>query len=372
MAVRTEGATAETAAWLDRPGYVVDGVVVAHRDGAVRLGAGGSPGRGREAREALEDLVLSRSATRCTGAGNREREEGPDPFRTAFERDRDRIVHSTVFRRLAGKTQVVCAPPDHVHTRLTHAMEVAQIARGICEGLGLNATMGEAGGLAHDCGHSCLGHAGESAMQGFLGDFDHAVFGADVMLAPLNLTVEVLDAVRNHSWSRPAPSTPEGMAVSLADRIAYCSADVTDAVRLGLVRLQDFPDIVVSVLGTTQRQMVGSLVGSVIEAASSSGVIGLTHEAYEALDALRTFNYERIYMSDLSMRQRAAAIPMLQSLVIRYATSPALLGRPELVDGSDEALDAAVTYVVGMTDRYACDAAVALLGWDERKLPRAV
>ncbi|MGH8994894.1 MAG: hypothetical protein ACRDYB_02490 [Acidimicrobiales bacterium] len=127
-----------------------------------------------------------------------------------------------------------------------------------------------------------------------------------------------------------------------------------------------------AVLDRTPREQVGALVGAVIQALSTTGVVGLTPAAYEALDVLRAFNYERIYTGEIRVRQRVAAIQMLQALVGRYATTPVLMGRPELVDGSDEAIEAAVTYAVGMTERYACDAAVSLLGWDELKLSRAI
>ena len=185
----------------------------------------------REAREAEEEWLLAPGATRSVGAGHRAVEEDPDPWRTCFERDRDRILHSTAFRRLAGKTQVFIFPADHQRTRLTHALEVVQVANAISRACRLNVSLTEAIALGHDCGHGPGGHASEEALSPFLAEgFDHAVWGADVTAAPLNLCAETLDGIRNHSWSRPSPATPEGEVVALADRIAYCAHDLEDAV----------------------------------------------------------------------------------------------------------------------------------------------
>ena len=172
--------------------------------------AGTSLGRG--AREAAEDDGLAPGATRAEAAGHREVPEAPDPFRTCFERDLDRIHHSRPFRRLAGKCQVYIAPDDdHLRTRMTHAIEVAQVASSIARGARLNVALTTAAATAHDCGHGPAGHASEDALSPFLPDgYHHAVYGADVVLRPLNLCAETLDAVRNHSWNRPAPLTPEG------------------------------------------------------------------------------------------------------------------------------------------------------------------
>src|SRR5689334_22210180 len=191
----------------------------------------------RAAREDEEHRTRAPGATRAVGAGNRARPEEVDPYRTCFERDLDRIQHSRPFRRLAGKCQVYIAPEDdHLRTRLTHAVEVAQVATSIARAAGLNVALTEAIALAHDCGHGPAGHASEEAFSPYVvGGYDHAVYGADVTLAPLNLCAETLDGVRNHSWRRPAPSTPEGEVVAWADRIAYVSHDFTDAVRAGIL-----------------------------------------------------------------------------------------------------------------------------------------
>src|SRR5207344_1559717 len=192
------------------------------------------------------------------GAGNRVLDEAPDPFRTCFERDRDRILHSPAFRRLAGKTQVFVFPDDHQRTRLTHALEVAQVARSVATAIGLNVALTEAIALGHDCGHGPGGHASEDALSPYVPEgFDHAVWGADVTLTPLNLCVETLDGVRNHSWRRPPPSTPEGEVVAWADRIAYVSHDFTDAVRAGILQPSDLPDEIADIVGHSQSRQIG-------------------------------------------------------------------------------------------------------------------
>ena len=207
--------------------------------GASRRGRRSSGGACSGARSARPRSTprSRRARRRPVGAGTRARDEEPDPFRLCFERDLDRIKHSHPWRRLAGKCQVFIAPEDdHLRTRLTHAVEVAQVATGIARVAGLCVPLTEAIALAHDCGHGPAGHASEEAFSPYVpGGYDHAVYGADVTLAPLNLCVETLDGVRNHSWRRPAPSTPEGEVVAWADRIAYVCHDFEDAVRAGIL-----------------------------------------------------------------------------------------------------------------------------------------
>ena len=223
--------------------------------------AGGARGRAGRA--------LAPGATRPVGAGVRLRPEEPDPFRLCFERDLDRIKHSRPWRRLAGKCQVFIAPEDdHLRTRLTHAVEVAQVATGIARAANLCLPLVEAIALAHDCGHGPAGHASEEAFSPFLPGtgYDHAVYGADVTLAPLNLCVETLDGVRNHSWRRPAPATPEGEVVAWADRIAYVCHDFDDAVRAGILEPDDLPADVRAVVGDRPSAQIGAFMGAVLDA----------------------------------------------------------------------------------------------------------
>lgn len=330
----------------------------------------------RPAREAAEDEALCAAATRAAGAGRRARAEEPDPLRTCFERDRDRILHSAAFRRLAGKTQVFVFPDDHQRTRLTHALEVAQVATAVARACRLNVTLTEAIALGHDCGHGPGGHASEEALTPYVpGGFDHAVWGADVVVAPLNLCAETLDGIRNHSWSRPAPQTPEGAVVSWADRIAYSCHDLEDAVQAGIVTYDLLPDLVRERVGTSRSSQLRAFIGAMIEAAATTGRVGMTDDLATALAELRAFNYERVYLRPASVRQSEAVVRVLQALVEHFADRPNLLPGEHtagLAGGTDEALRAAVGYVAGMTDRYACQLAIAHLGWDRADLPEGI
>ena len=322
----------------------------------------------RVGRERAEDTELAVGATRSSGAGRRAREEEPDEWRTCFERDRDRILHSPAFRRLAGKTQVFIFPADHQRTRLTHALEVAQVATAIGRACRLNVALVEAIALGHDCGHGPGGHASEDAMEVFIPGFDHAVWGADVTAGPLNLCAETLDGIRNHSWSRPSPSTPEGQVVGLADRIAYCAHDLEDAVHAGIVSAADLPGAVVEVCGSRRSEQLRSFISDVVESVCETGLIGLSAPLAEGLAELRRFNHERIYLRRESVAQAQAVITMLRALVEHYVANPSLL--PADLRGSDDTVRAAVAYVSGMTDRFSCAQAVALLDWPDHQLPR--
>jgi dGTPase len=348
------------------------GIVLAHRERSAPALVPVDQPLDRHAREAIEAAALSPGATRASGAGTRARTEVADPVRTCFERDRDRVLHAAAFRRLAGKTQVFVRPADHQRTRLTHALEVAQVATAIARATGLNVALTEAIALAHDCGHGPGGHASEAAFAPYLpGGFHHAPWGADVTLTPLNLCAETLDGVRNHSWSRPSPSTPEGVVVSWADRIAYCAHDLEDAVHAGIVSPRDLPTEVVATLGATRAEQLCRLINAVVTTVVDHGVVGMSTEPAEALGALRAFNYERIYTRAASVAQERSVIEVLRALAEFY------LERPQLLPGTADIIEAdpvteAVAYVNGMTDRFAFDAAVRLLGWAPERLPQGI
>ena len=363
-------------------GHGTDDVVVAHADSVATVGDAFV--RTREAREEHEAATLATNATRAHGAGNRAHDEEPDPFRTCFERDRDRILHDSAFRRLAGKTQVFVFPDDHQRTRMTHALEVAQVARSVAESLSLNVPLVEAMAIGHDCGHGPGGHASEDALSPYLdGGFDHAPWGADVTLQRLNLCAETLDGIRNHSWSLPAPQTPEGEVVSWADRIAYVCHDFEDAVAAGIVTADMLPTIVAERCGRDRSRQLGTFVRAMVTATKATGRIGMVPDIAEALAEFRRFNYEYVYLRPASQQQAAAVVSLLRALVEHYADRPhaiphqtitAALGeRADYVDaGGPEALRAAVAYVAGMTDRYACQQGLAQLAWDPAKLPRGI
>jgi dGTPase len=346
----------------------------AHLDAATKLGA--IDGFRRGDREAVEDSILAPGATRSAGSGHRATEEAPDEWRTCFERDRDRILHGTpAFRRLAGKTQVFIFPEDHQRTRLTHALEVAQVATGIARALRLNVALAEAIALGHDCGHGPFGHASEDAFSPYIpGGYDHAVWGADVVLAPLNLCLETLDGIRNHSWSRPAPGTPEGEVVAWADRIAYVCHDFEDAVHAGIVTPAMLPDSVQGIGGERRSRQLDVFISGVIETSLDAGEVVLRSDLAEVLAEFRSFNYRQIYMRPASAAQGEAVIRVLRALVEFYADRPNTLPGFEPEDpgspaGSEQALREAVTYVAGMTDRFAFAQARAHLGWDVTGLP---
>jgi len=348
-----------------------EGLRQAHPGPPVPLGAAAI--LDRETREALEEERLAPGATRARGAGERPRPEEPDPWRTCFERDRDRILHSPAFRRLAGKTQVFVFPDDHQRTRLTHALEVAQVARAIAAALGLNEALTEAIALGHDCGHGPFGHASEDALDPLVpGGFDHAPWGADVTLAPLNLTREVSEGIRNHSWSRPAPKTPEGEVCALADRIAYTTHDAEDAARAGVVDLADLPSVVLERAGQRRSEQLARFVQDVVLTSQEAGAVGMSEAMAEALGALRAWNYERIYLRPESLEQARAVDRLLRALVEHYVAHPAELPGAEAGSPEEDRVRRAVAYVAGMTDRFACAQAVRLLGWPKEELPRGM
>ncbi len=330
----------------------------------------------RGAREEREDETLAPHASRAVGAGTRAVPEEPDALRTCFERDLDRIQHSKAYRRLAGKCQVFIAPDDdHLRTRLTHAIEVCQVAVSIARPCGLNVALTAAAATGHDCGHGPAGHASEGALSPFVeGGYHHAVYGADVVLAPLNLCVETLDAIRNHSWNRPAPATPEGEVVAWADRIAYVCHDFEDAVAAGIVAPAALPAEVREVLGADRRTQLHSLITAMVATITTTGVVAMRAPEASALAAFRAFNYERIYLRPDSVAEAERAARLVNQLTGFYVEHPEAIGADEarLVAGTPEAIAAAVHHVSGMTDRFATRMALTHLGWDPAALPVSV
>lgn len=352
---------------------------LAHTDGTAKVSPGRHPRVAREEREIALDAILAPGATRPSGAGTRAREEEPDQYRTCFERDLDRVKYARPFRRLAGKCQVFLAPDDiHIRNRMTHAIEVAQISLSIASAVGLNVALTEAIALGHDCGHGPGGHASEDAFADFIpGGYDHALYGADVVLAEFNLCAETLDGIRHHSWRLPTPVTPEGAVVSIGDRLAYVAHDADDAIRSGILRPSDLPAIVQERLGMKQSDHIAALINGTIDAIAQTGEVGIVEDIAQALDAFRTFNYERIYHRPAAVRQADRVISMIRALVEHYADAPGKM--PPVADGewtgalsgSPEAYDQAVRWVSGMTDRYAIAAATAI-GYNPDQLPQAV
>lgn len=271
-----------------------------------------------DARFSQERFIFSPSATFSSGSENRARATNAvDPYdiRTRFEHDRDRILHSSAFRRLAGKTQVHLNPDDHQRTRLTHALEVAQIAKAIARALRLNDTLAEAIALGHDCGHGPGGHASEDAFDPYLvGGFNHASFGANVTLRRLNLCAETLDGIRNHSWSLETPFTPEAEVVSFADRIAYVCHDAEDALSCGIISPSDFPDDIADFLSLSRGAQIDHFVKGVLQGTLLSESIAMTKECGEILGAIAVL----IMSTSIKTRFRKSRMLTLSCFCLRW------------------------------------------------------
>ena len=314
----------------------------------------------RSLRERAEEQ-LALAAARSARTRGRARPEPEDALRTAYERDRDRILHAKAFRRLKHKTQVFLHPDgDHFVTRLTHTLQVTQVARSLAAALSLNETLAEAIALGHDVGHSPFGHIGEEALDPYVpGGWHHAAQGVRIVevLEDLNLTWEVRDGVRAHSWKiDPPPATREGECVRYADRIGYLSHDALDAVRAGVLRVGDLPARARAVFGEPGSAMVGSMIEAVVDGslspANTGGAVVMAPDALEAMAELRAFMFERVYESDTAAGQKNVAIDVIRRLVDHH------LAHPELIpasyrDTQADPVTQVVDYVTGMTDRFA-------------------
>ncbi len=313
--------------------------------------------RARVERERMEHELLAPLATKANESAGRAEPEDPDEFRTAFERDRDRIVHTKAFRRLKHKTQVFLNPDgDHFVTRMTHTIQVTQVGRAIARALGLNEDLTEAICLGHDVGHSPFGHTGEEALSPFSeGGWLHSAHGVRTLtfLEPQNLSEEVLDGIRAHSWRiDPPPLTPEGMLCRYADRIAYLTHDVADALRANVIEYKEIPTRALTTFGATSREWIGSLAISVIEASHKSGNVEMDPHDESVMDELREFMFERVYINPDSETQKQKAIIVIQDLVRWFTDHP--LEVPDSSTTADaDPLQRAIDYVAGMTDRFA-------------------
>ncbi len=307
----------------------------------------------------LSEFAFLSSATR-----GRDKPHMPCEIRTEFQRDRDRILHCQSFRRLMNKTQVFLAPVgDHYRTRMTHTLEVTQIARIIARGLRLNEDLTEAAALGHDIGHTPFGHAGEYAMQKcFDKEFTHyrqSVRVVEILENDgegLNLTWEVRDGILNHTGKNMA-STLEGIIVKFADRIAYINHDIDDACRAGILSHEDIPKALRDVLGETHSKRINTMVSSIIKASTGKSTIQMEPEIQLATDTLRTFLFERVYRNPIAKGEEMKAQEMLMRLFEYYVSNPDDLpafyrGRTEL-DGRERC---ACDFISGMTDRYAIEA----------------
>lgn len=328
--------------------------------------------RDRLAREA-EEQRLSPAATRSASSRGRTRLEEPDQFRTSFERDRDRIIHSKAFRRLKHKTQVFLNPEgDHFVTRLTHTLQVAQIARSLAAALALNESLTEAIALGHDVGHTPFGHTGEEALAPYFppAGWHHATQSVRIyeFLEDLNLSWEVRDGIRAHTWKiTPPPNTPEGLCVRYADRIAYLSHDALDALRAGVLTETDFPPHLIKRLGPPGRQWIGGLISAVIDQSLQAGAIGMHADTLALMHELRDFMFDRVYLRPEQATQQQAAVRLLRRLMDHHLAHPDEL--PASYRDTDADLVTQVAdFVSGMTDRYAQTASDRLFGVTAERL----
>src|SRR6059058_2527997 len=314
----------------------------------------------RERIEQVERETLSERATLSSATKGREREEASHPLRTAYQRDRDRIVHAKAFRRLKHKTQVFIAPEgDHYRVRLTHTLEVSQIARTAARALGLNEDLTEAIALGHDLGHTPFGHLGEEALTPFLGrPFRHSEQSLRVVEhleddgRGLNLTWEVRDGILHHPWSMPPPSTLEAKIVRFADRIAYVNHDVDDAIRAGVLRADELPAGPLEVLGTTHSARINTLVRDLVEQCDGKPDIRLSSPVFRALDDLRDFMFAEVYLREGAHEDHDKAVKLLRDLFQHYLEHPDELPAEHQRTPGDLTTRVA-DHIAGMTDRYA-------------------
>ena len=313
----------------------------------------------------FEAVYLSPRAARSAESRGRARAEEPCPFRTGFQRDRDRILHCNAFRRLKRKTQVFLSPRgDHYRTRLTHTLEVSQIARTIARVLRLNEDLTEAIALGHDLGHTPFGHAGERALDAVCnGRFRHYL--QSVRTAQrlerggrgLNLTWEVLNGIACHSRDGgrvPLPVTLEGQAVRLADKIAYVNHDIEDAIRAGVLDERELPWEAVYRLGRGKSARLTAVIRSIAE--NSGETVRMHPDIQEAQEMLERFLFENVYTNPVAKGQEAKAEALVQRLYEYYCRNPDRL--PEFYRGLREEapLERVVCdYIAGMTDQYAVD-----------------
>lgn len=315
----------------------------------------------RQYYERIQAETLSPYAMLSQNSRGRETPVEPCQLRTDFIRDRDRILHSKSFRRLKHKTQVFLSPQgDHYRTRLTHTLEVSQIARTISRALRLNEDLTEAIALGHDLGHTPFGHTGEDVLDELLsGGFEHNEQSLRVVEklendgAGLNLTFEVRDGILNHKKSGN-PVTLEGSVVSLADRIAYINHDIDDAMRAGVLRESDLPETCVRVLGNSHGKRINTMILDVVGQSAEKPAVRMSEGVYEQFDALRDFMFERVYKNPVAKSEEEKAKRLIRELFSYYREHVELLtGEYAKYIEQDGKERAVADYIAGMTDNYA-------------------
>lgn len=313
----------------------------------------------RTVTERNERLILSEKAMLCVSSKGRKIPEEECNLRTCYQRDRDRIIHSKAFRRLKHKTQVFLSPEsDHYRTRLTHTLEVSQIARTIARALRLNEDLTEAIALGHDLGHTPFGHAGERALKE-LTDIGFTHYEQSVRVCEkierdgkgLNLTYEVLDGILHHTTGEQA-HTLEGRIVRMADRVAYINHDIDDAMRAGVISEDDIPKEIVNNLGSSKSERINTLVSAIVE--NSGDDIKMDDKTLKYYDMLHNFLYDSVYKNPVAKSEETKVLGIVEGLFEFYLKNTEKMSPEYLKIAENEGkIRAIVDYIAGMTDHYA-------------------
>lgn len=312
----------------------------------------------RQQIEEREEAILSPRAA-MSRLAVRDHELEPDPLRTAFQRDRDRIIHSKCFRRLKHKTQVYIAPGDHYRTRMTHTLEVGQISRTIARALNLNEDLVEAIAMGHDVGHTPFGHVGEYALRDVVGHFNHneqSLRMVEVLEnngAGLNLTAEVRDGILGHTGPH-IPKTLEGQIVRTADRIAYLCHDFDDAQRAGMLDAKDLPLEVRQHFGTTPSQLITAMVMDMVQSSMDQDRISMSKQTEDTMNLFRRFMFEKVYLAPDLVPDRNKGAYVVKHLFGYFMEHPDQMEETAHVNGFYSTQDV-VDYVAGLTDNYAIE-----------------
>ena len=316
----------------------------------------------REEQEKREHLIFSPYASFSDESRGRDRDEEPCPMRTIYQRDRDRIIHCKTFRRLKHKTQVFLAPEgDHYRTRLTHTLEVAQIARSIARALNLNEDLTEAIALGHDLGHTPFGHAGERTLNS-LCPMGFAHYKQSIRVVEflekdgqgLNLTWEVRDGILNHRTSGN-PSTLEGKAVRLSDKIAYIKHDIDDGIRAGILKESDIPSEYTDVLGNSTKERLNTMISDIIMNSIGKNDLVMSEPVRKAMTELRKFMFESLYLNPTAKSEEAKADKLITELYRYYVANTDKLPDTykRFITEFDERPEQVVCdYIAGMSDQY--------------------
>lgn len=316
----------------------------------------------REEQEKREHLIFSPYASFSDKSRGRDRDEEPCPMRTIYQRDRDRIIHCKAFRRLKHKTQVFLAPEgDHYRTRLTHTLEVAQIARSIARALNLNEDLTEAIALGHDLGHTPFGHAGERTLNS-LCPMGFAHYKQSIRVVEflekdgqgLNLTWEVRDGILNHRTSGN-PSTLEGKAVRLSDKIAYINHDIDDGIRAGILKESDIPSEYTDVLGNSTKERLNTMISDIIMNSIGKNNLVMSEPVHKAMTELRKFMFESLYLNPTAKSEEAKADKLITELYRYYVANTDKLPDTykRFITEFDERPEQVVCdYIAGMSDQY--------------------